>query len=215
MPGVKRRRPRSVAPSGHPALRVRERIAGLAGCTSVYVRQGACIVHAPPTGLLLSSAIPASLRRPASGSCPRRSRARAALQRSSRKPRSPCMRSPRPAGDPRAARIVRADAKDKAGQERTAGQERGSLATVAAACASASARRSAPLFMGPRESRPAGGGSVRRIAHTMCASSLNAQGRASNEPRSPRAKSKGRMPVDRDVRGGFSLVTFSWPFKRK
>ena len=56
-----------------------------------------------------------------------------------------------PDGDPRAARIVRAEARAKAEQQRKAEQEhkteqeRGSLVAVAGA----SARRSALLFMGP------------------------------------------------------------------
>jgi len=49
----------------------------------------------------------------------------------------------------------------------------------------------------------------------MRARSLHVQGRTFSEPRSPLADSEGRMPVERDTGVAFSLVTFSWPLKRK
>jgi hypothetical protein len=42
----------------------------------------------------------------------------------------------------------------------------------------------------------------------MCARSLNAQGRASSEPRSILAKSEGRMPGDRAAGGVFLWLPF-------
>jgi len=45
---------------------------------------------------------------------------------------------------------------------------------------------------GPPEARRGCAGSVRRRAHTMCARSLNVQGRASSEPRSTLADLEGR-----------------------
>src|SRR5262249_10541251 len=41
------------APSGHPALRVRERAAGFAECTSVYMQRTGAHSCAPPCGLVL------------------------------------------------------------------------------------------------------------------------------------------------------------------
>jgi len=56
--------------------------------------------------------------------------------------------------------------------------------------------------------RRAGGGKARRVARRMRASSLRAHGCALNEPRSPLAKSEGRMPGDRATWGVFLSVTF-------
>ncbi len=61
---------------------------------------------------------------------------------------------------------------------------------------------------GPPEARRGCEGKVRRRAHTMCARSLNAHGRASSEPRSALAQSQGRMPGDRAAGGVFLWLPF-------
>ncbi len=61
---------------------------------------------------------------------------------------------------------------------------------------------------GPPVARRGGAGSVRRRAHTMCARSLNVQGRTSSEPRSTLAESEGRMPGDRATGGVFLWLPF-------
>ena len=45
--------------------------------------------------------------------------------------------------------------------------------------------------------------------------SLHVHGRTFSEPRSGLAHSEGRMPGERGAGVAFSLVTFSWPRKRK
>ncbi len=61
---------------------------------------------------------------------------------------------------------------------------------------------------GPPVARRAHGGTARRVARRMRASSLNAQGRASSEPRSAFAHSQGRMPEERAIGGVFLWLPF-------
>ena len=61
---------------------------------------------------------------------------------------------------------------------------------------------------GPPVARRGCAGKVRRRAHTMCARSLNVQGRTSSEPRSTLAESEGRMPGDRATGGVFLWLSF-------
>ena len=60
----------------------------------------------------------------------------------------------------------------------------------------------------PPEARRAHEGTARRVARRMRASSLNAHGRASSEPRSAIAHSQGRMPEERAVGGGLLFGYF-------
>src|SRR5690348_10758887 len=65
-----------------------------------------------------------------------------------------------------------------------------------------------PPKKGPLKARRAHGETARRVARTMRASSLNAHGRASSEPRSAIAHSQGRMPEERAAGGGLLIGYF-------
>ena len=63
--------------------------------------------------------------------------------------------------------------------------------------------------------RRAAGGKARRDARTMRACFSPVHGCAVEKPRKPDAYSEGRKPGERLAGVAFSLVTFSWPLKRK
>src|SRR5262249_14615751 len=65
-----------------------------------------------------------------------------------------------------------------------------------------------PPKPGPPKTRRGCAGSARRVARRMRASSWNAHGRTSHEPRSNLANLEGRRPGRRAFGGVLSLVTF-------